>query len=267
MLIHPQFDPVAIHLGPLAIRWYGLMYLAAFAQVWLLGKYRARKNAFLGWEPSEVEDLLFYGVLGVIIGGRLGEVLLYHPDYYLANLGEIFAVWKGGMSFHGGFIGVLIAMWWRARKTHRQFLAVTDFIAPLVPLGYAFGRIGNFINAELVGRPTDVPWAMVFPSVDNIPRHPSQLYHAGLDGLALFVVLWIYTRKPRPTGATSALFLIGYGLARSFVEFFRTPDFEVNLGPIPITSGQLYSLPMVAVGIWMWLRAQRHAAEGLTGPR
>jgi len=260
MLVHPQFDPVAIHVGPLAVRWYGLMYLAAFAQVWILGRYRARKNEFLGWHPRDVEDLLFYGVLGVILGGRLGEVVLYHPDYYFANPLEIFAIWKGGMSFHGGFIGVLVAVWWWARKTDRRFLAVTDFIAPLVPLGYAFGRIGNFINAELVGRPTDVPWAMIFPSVDNIPRHPSQLYHAGLDGVALFVLLWVYTMKPRPTGAASALFLIGYGVARSFVEFFRTPDFEVNVGTISITSGQLYSLPMIVIGLWMWYRAHRGPA-------
>ena len=265
MLVHPQFDPVAIQLGPLAIRWYGLMYLAAFLQVWLLGKYRARQNILPGWTPRDVEDLLFYGVLGVIIGGRLGEVLLYHPDYYLSHPLEIFAVWKGGMAFHGGFLGVLVAVWWWGRKTGRTFFAVTDFIAPLVPLGYAFGRIGNFINAELVGRPTDVPWAMVFPNVDNVPRHPSQLYHAGLDGLALFVILWVYTAKPRPTGATSALFLIGYGIARSVVELFRTPDFEVNWFGIAITSGQLYSLPMVVAGLWLWVRAHRAPAPHAAG--
>jgi phosphatidylglycerol:prolipoprotein diacylglycerol transferase len=257
MLVHPQFDPVALQLGPLAIRWYGLMYLAAFLQVWLLGKYRARQNILPGWTPRDVEDLLFYGVLGVIIGGRLGEVLLYRPDYYLTHPLEIFAVWKGGMAFHGGFLGVLAAVWWWGRKTGRTFFGVTDFIAPLVPLGYAFGRVGNFINAELVGRPTDVPWAMVFPNVDNLPRHPSQLYHAGLDGLALFAILWVYTSKPRPTGAASALFLIGYGIARSVVEFFRSPDFEVNWFGLALTSGQLYSLPMVAAGLWLWIRAHR----------
>jgi len=267
MLVHPQFDPIAIQLGPLAIRWYGLMYLAAFAQVWLLGRYRARRCAFLGFQPRDVEDLLFYGVLGVIIGGRLGEVLLYHPDYYFANPLDIFAVWKGGMSFHGGFAGVLVAMWWWGRKTGRRFFAVTDFIAPLVPLGYAFGRIGNFINAELVGRPTDVPWAMIFPNVDNVPRHPSQLYHAGLDGVALFVLLWLFSARPRPIGTTSALFLVGYGLARSIVEFFRTPDFEVNLGGIPITSGQLYSIPMIVAGIWLWFVSNRPARPVEVRPR
>jgi phosphatidylglycerol:prolipoprotein diacylglycerol transferase len=256
MLVHPQFDPVAFSIGPLAIRWYGLMYLAAFAQVWLLGRYRARLDCPPGWKQGDVEDLLFYGVLGVIIGGRLGEVFLYHPDYYLSNPLEIFAVWKGGMSFHGGFIGVLLAVWWYGRRTGRKFLAVTDYIAPLVPLGYAFGRLGNFINAELVGRPTEVPWAMIFPSVDDVPRHPSQLYHAGLEGVMLFLVLWFYSSKPRPTGATSALFLIGYGVGRSVVEFFRTPDFVVNLGGMAVTSGQLYSVPMVLAGIWMWLAAQ-----------
>lgn len=260
MLVHPQFDPIAIQIGPLAIRWYGLMYLAAFLQVWLLGKYRARQNILPGWTPRDLEDLLFYGVLGVIIGGRLGEVLLYHPEYYLSHPLEIFAVWKGGMAFHGGFLGVLAAVWWWGRKTGRTFFAVTDFIAPLVPLGYAFGRIGNFINAELVGRPTDVPWAMIFPNVDNLPRHPSQLYHAGLDGIALFVLLWVYTAKPRPTGAASALFLIGYGIARSVVELFRTPDFEVSWFGIALTSGQLYSLPMVIAGLWLWVRTHRIAA-------
>ena len=265
MLVHPQFDPVALNLGPLAIRWYGLMYLAAFLQVWLLGKYRARNGIVPGWKPRDVEDLLFYGVLGVIVGGRLGEVLLYHPGYYLSHPLEIFAVWKGGMAFHGGFLGVLIAVWWWGRKNGRAFFAVTDFIAPLVPLGYAFGRIGNFINAELVGRPTDVPWAMVFPNVDSLPRHPSQLYHAGLDGLALFLILWLYTARPRPIGAASALFLIGYGAARSFVELFRTPDYEVNWFGIALTSGQLYSLPMVAIGLWFWFRAHRAPAPGAYG--
>ena len=257
MLVHPQFDPVALEIGPLAVRWYGLMYLAAFAQFWLLGRYRARITP--GWTPKDIEDLLFYGVLGVIVGGRLGEVLLYHPAYYLANPLEIFAVWKGGMSYHGGFIGVMVVILLFARKSGRPFLAVGDFIAPLMPLGYAFGRLGNFINAELVGRPTDVPWGMVFPNVDAVPRHPSQLYHASLDGLLLFIVLWIYTRKPRPLGAASALFLIGYGSARSFVEMFRTPDFVVNWAGIPITSGQLYSIPMIVAGIWLWIRAHRKA--------
>ena len=265
MLVHPQFDPVALQLGPLAIRWYGLMYLAAFLQVWLLGKYRARQGILPGWTARDIEDLLFYGVLGVIIGGRLGEVLLYHPDYYAQHPLEIFAVWKGGMAFHGGFLGVLAAVWWWGRKTGRTFFVVTDFIAPLVPLGYAFGRIGNFINAELVGRPTDVPWAMIFSNVDQLPRHPSQLYHAGLDGLALFVVLWLYSSKPRPTGAVSALFLIGYGAARSAVELFRTPDFEVNWFGLALTSGQLYSLPMVLAGLWLWVRAHRKGAAPTTG--
>jgi phosphatidylglycerol:prolipoprotein diacylglycerol transferase len=169
------------------------------------------------------------------------------------------------MSFHGGFAGVLVAVWWWGRKTGRRFLAVTDFIAPLVPLGYAFGRIGNFINAELVGRPTDVPWAMIFPNVDNVPRHPSQLYHAGLDGLALFVMLWLYSARPRPVGATSALFLVGYGVARSIVELFRTPDFEVSLAGVPITSGQLYSIPMVIVGLWMWVVVHRGTRPNSAG--
>ena len=261
MLVHPQFDPVALQLGPLAIRWYGLMYLAAFLQVWLLGRYRARNRITPGWTPKDVEDVMFYGVIGVIVGGRLGEALLYHPQYYLSNPLEILAVWKGGMSFHGGFAGVLIAMWVWGKRHGRPFLAVGDFVAPLVPLGYAFGRIGNFINAELVGRPTDVAWGVVFPNVDMLVRHPSQLYHAGLDGLLLFVILWWYTKTPRPIGAPSAVFLIGYGVARSFVEFFRTPDFVVNWAGVDITSGQLYSIPMVIAGIWMWIWAHRNDAH------
>ncbi len=253
MLIHPMPDPVALAIGPLAVRWYGLMYLIAFAQVILLGRLRARQPhmAAAGWRAEDVDDLLFYGVLGVVIGGRLGEVLFYHPTYYFANPAEIVAVWKGGMSFHGGFLGVLLAMAVWARRRGRRWMDVMDFIAPLVPLGYAAGRIGNFINAELPGRVADasLPWAMIWPNVDNLPRHPSPIYQALVDGLLLFVVLWLYARKPRPYLAVSGVFAAGYGLARFFTEYFRTPDYEVAIGGWILSAGQLLSLPMIVLGI------------------
>lgn len=262
MLIHPQFDPVAIHIGPLAIRWYGLMYLAAFVAFMMLGRYRARQNILNGWLPRDVDDLLFFGVIGVIVGGRLGEVLFFQPGYYFSHPLEIPAVWKGGMSFHGGFLGVLAAVWYYARKTDRAWLDVTDFIAPLIPLGLAAGRIGNFINGELWGRPADpsLPWAMIFPQVDTVPRHPSQLYQAGLEGLTLFVLLWWFAAKPRPRGAVSGAFLIGYGVFRSVAEFFRNPD-EGIFGVLTfgISMGQWLSLPMIlaGVGLMIWSHRRR----------
>lgn len=253
MLIHPMPDPVALAIGPLAVRWYGLMYLVAFVQVILLGRLRARQPhmAAAGWRAEDVDDLLFYGVLGVVIGGRLGEVLFYHPAYYFANPAEIIAVWKGGMSFHGGFLGVLAAMALWARRRGRRWMDVMDFIAPLVPLGYAAGRIGNFINAELPGRVADasLPWAMIWPNVDKLPRHPSPIYQALVDGVLLFIVLWLYARKPRPYLAVSGVFAAGYGLARFFTEYFRTPDYEVAIGSWVLSAGQMLSLPMVALGI------------------
>lgn len=253
MLIHPMPDPVALAIGPLAVRWYGLMYLVAFVQVIVLGRLRVRQPhmAAAGWRAADVDDLLFYGVLGVVIGGRLGEVLFYHPAYYFANPAEIVAIWKGGMSFHGGFLGVLAAMAIWARRRGRRWMDVMDFIAPLVPLGYAAGRIGNFINAELPGRVADasLPWAMVWPNVDSLPRHPSPIYQALVDGLLLFVVLWLYARKPRPYLAVSGVFAAGYGLARFFTEYFRMPDYEVDLSGWVLSAGQLLSLPMIALGI------------------
>jgi phosphatidylglycerol:prolipoprotein diacylglycerol transferase len=251
MLVHPQFDPIAISLGPLAVRWYGLMYLVAFLAVIFLGRMRAKRDAWRGWVPRDLDDALFYGVLGVILGGRLGYVLFYKLDYYAAHPLEILYIWQGGMSFHGGFLGVLIAMVLFARKKHMRWLGVMDFIAPLVPPGLAAGRLGNFINAELWGRATDGPWAMIFPNVDNVPRHPSQLYELALEGVALFFVLWWFSRRPRPIGAVSALFLIGYGFARFAVEFTREPDSFLGLLAFGWTMGQWLSLPMILVGFWL----------------
>ena len=254
MLIHPQFDPIALTLGPLSIRWYGLMYLAAFAQFWWLGRQRILAHPQLskaGWSVTQLDDLLFYGMLGVILGGRLGQVVFYEPGYYFSHPLDILMVWKGGMSFHGGFLGVLVAMALYARKTARTWLDITDFIAPLVPLGLAFGRIGNFINGELWGRVADpaLPWAMIFPQVDDLPRHPSQLYQAGLEGVALFVILWLYSRGTRPRGAVSGVFLIGYGSFRFIAEFFRTPDDGIFGLSQSISMGQWLSLPMILAGI------------------
>jgi phosphatidylglycerol:prolipoprotein diacylglycerol transferase len=259
MLIHPQFDPVAIHLDPLAIRWYGLMYLAGFIAFLILGRRRAAAQPWHGIDPKALDDLLFYGVLGVIVGGRLGQVLFYEPGYYLQHPFEIIAVWKGGMSFHGGFLGVLIAMWLWGRRHGRTFFQVTDFIAPLVPLGLMAGRIGNFINGELWGRVAapDFPLAMVFPQVDALPRHPSPLYQAAGEGLLLFVLLWWYSAKRRPTGAVSGMFLTGYGIARFVAEFFREPDAGIFGHSYVVSMGQWLSLPMIAVGLYLLARRAR----------
>lgn len=259
MLLHPQFDPVAFSLGPLSVRWYGLMYLLAFVQFILLGRYRIKNRpGFLTVE--QLDDLLFYGMLGVIVGGRLGQVLFYEPAYYLSNPLEIFAVWKGGMSFHGGFLGVLLAVGLWARKLDLNWWDVTDFIAPLVPLGLAAGRLGNFINGELWGRVADasLPWAMIFPqSGDMLPRHPSQLYHIGLEGLALFSILWLFSGRPQQRGAVSGVFLIGYGAFRFITEFFREPDAGIFGQSYTISMGQWLSLPMVLAGIVLLVLARR----------
>jgi phosphatidylglycerol:prolipoprotein diacylglycerol transferase len=260
MLIHPQFDPVAISLGPLAIRWYGLMYLAGFIAFLLMGRRRAASQPWHGIAPLDLDDLLFYGVLGVVIGGRLGQVIFYGPAYYAAHPLEILAVWKGGMSFHGGFLGVLLAMGLWGRKTGRTFFQITDFIAPLVPLGLMAGRIGNFINGELWGRVTtaDFPLAMIFPQAgDRLPRHPSPLYEAFGEGLLLFILMWWYSAHRRPRASVSGLFLIGYGVARSVAEFFREPDHGIFGQSYVISMGQWLSLPMIVVGIWLMLRGTR----------
>jgi phosphatidylglycerol:prolipoprotein diacylglycerol transferase len=256
MLIHPQFDPVAIHLGPLAVRWYGLMYLAGFVAFLVLGKRRALSQPWHRFTPDAVDDLLTWGVFGVILGGRLGQVIFYEPGYYFSHPLEIVAVWKGGMSFHGGLLGVLVAVWLWGRKHGKTFFEVTDFIAPLVPLGLMAGRIGNFINGELWGRPADpsLPWAMVFPQVDAIPRHPSPLYQAAGEGLLLFVLLWWFSSRQRPRAAVSGMFLIGYGVFRFLAEYFREPDAGIFGFSYVMSMGQWLSLPMIAIGIVLLAR-------------
>ena len=251
MLVHPNFDPVAFALGPVKVHWYGLMYLVAFALGWWLGRVRAR-DAWRGWSRDDVGDVLFYVVLGVVAGGRLGYMFFYDFDRLLADPLSLFMVWRGGMSFHGGLLGVMVAMWWFARSRGRGFFEVADFIAPLVPPGLAAGRLGNFINGRLWGSPSDLPWAMVFPDplAGAVPRHPSQLYEALLEGVVLFAVLWWFTRRPRPAMAASGVFLIGYGAARILVELVRVPD--AHLGYLAfgwVTMGQVLTLPMIVAGI------------------
>ena len=268
MLVHPQFSPIALQLGPVAIHWYGLTYLVAFGLfIWLASK-RIQQTPFAqaGWTRREIEDLLFYGVLGVVIGGRLGYVLFYKPGYYAANPLEIFAVWKGGMAFHGGLLGVITAMLVFARMRGRHFLQVTDLIAPCVPTGLASGRIGNFINGELWGRAADpsLPWAMVFPqSGTPTPRHPSPLYQFALEGLLLFVLLWIYSRKPRRLGQVSGAFLMGYGVLRFVAEYFREPDSFLGLQALNLSMGQWLCVPMVLAGIALYAWGARRPLEPL----
>ena len=296
MLIHPNFDPIALHLGPLAVRWYGLMYLLAFIQCIVIGRLRLRLPyvAAQGWTTKDIDDILFYGVLGTILGGRLGYVLFYKSSFYFANPLDIFKVWEGGMSFHGGMIGVTIAMVVFAWQRKRTWLQVTDFVAPLVPLGLAAGRFGNFINGELWGRVTNpnAPWAMLFQNASPddaiwlrahpqqaarwhlneifeqyqmLPRHPSQLYEIALEGFALFIVMWLMSRKQRPVGAISAVFLIGYGLARFTVEFAREPDDYLGLLAMNLSMGQWLSLPMIIGGIglliWTYRRGRAVPSE------
>ncbi len=263
MLVHPQFDPIALQLGPVAIHWYGLTYLVAFGLFLWLAALRVKQPQYAaaGWKRSDVEDLLFYGVLGVVIGGRLGYVLFYKPGYYADNLLEVFAVWKGGMAFHGGLLGVLAAMALFAWMRKRHFFEVTDLIAPCVPTGLASGRIGNYINGELWGRAADpsLPWAMIFPqSGSNLPRHPSQLYQFALEGLLLFVLLWLYARKPRKLGQVSGAFLAGYGLLRFIAEYFREPDSFLGLLTLGMSMGQWLSVPTFLAGLLIWTWAGKN---------
>jgi len=267
MLIHPQIDPVALRIGPLpAVHWYGLMYLLAFGLFFWFGTRRLRHPPFAqmpqgrAWTRRDVEDMLFCGVFGVVLGGRLGYCLFYKSAYYLAHPVEIFYIGQGGMSFHGGLLGVMAAMLWFARSRQRPWLEVVDFVAPCVPIGLAAGRAGNFINGELWGRfaSADLPWAMVFPqSGSALGRHPSQIYQLLLEGLLLFVLLWLYARKARARGQVAAAFLIGYGALRFVAEYFREPDDFLGLLALNMSMGQWLCLPMVAAGVLLWLWARR----------
>lgn len=277
--LYIAFDPVAFSIGPLSVHWYGIMYLLAFLFFWAGGNWITRNRAWCGWTTQDVGDMLFYGMLGVVAGGRLGYVLFYALDSFLANPLFLFKITQGGMSFHGGLLGVIAVMWWYGRKSGRSFWAVADFVAPLVPIGLGLGRIGNFIGGELWGRLSDLPWAMVFANaiqpggwasqqlraawergeLDHLARHPSQLYQAAGEGLGLFILLAVYSRVPRPAAAVSGLFLVGYGSFRFVAEFFREPDAHIGyLAGEWLTMGMVLTLPMIVAGAVIMTVAYRN---------
>ena len=265
MLTFPEINPVAVEIGPLKVHWYGIMYLVGFAAAWWLGTRRARQPDS-GWTPEQLSDLIFYGALGAVLGGRIGYTIFYVGEKFIADPLMIFRVWEGGMSFHGGFLGVLFAMFIYAQKQKRRFFDVMDFLAPLSSIGLGAGRVGNFINGELWGRVTDVPWGMVFPGAGDQPRHPSQLYEFFLEGVVLFFIVWFFSAKKRPRMAVSGVFALCYGLFRFTVEFFRQPDSFLNFIAFNwLTMGQLLSMPMIILGIvLLWLAYNKNAPEQTT---
>lgn len=260
----PNIDPVIFQIGPffgigpIALRWYGLMYLVGFIAAFILAKRRLHT---VGWSKDQLSDLLFYCFLGAILGGRVGYVLFYSFSSFIENPLYLFKIWEGGMAFHGGCLGVIVAIYFYAKIQNWRFLSVADFIAPLVPLGLGAGRIGNFINGELWGRVTDVPWAFIFPGAGPEPRHPSQLYEFFLEGLVLFVVLWLFSAKPKPAGSVGGMFLLGYGIFRFIIEFFRQPDEHLGLYSIGLSQGQLLCIPMILVGAWLIYYAYRNSEQ------
>ena len=262
MIQYPQIDPVALSLGPISIYWYGLTYVGGLMFAWWLGRQRSRV-AGSPISEAQVDDLIFYSALGIIVGGRIGYALFYGSGALLDDPARLFRLWEGGMSFHGGFLGVVISVWLLCRHKNLEFSSLVDFIAPLAPIGLALGRLGNFINQELWGRPTDVPWAMVFPyDPSGLARHPSQLYQFAMEGLLLFFILYWYTRTPRPRWSSAGLFLLGYGVFRSIAEFFREPDAHIGFDALGwLTRGQLLSVPMIVAGlviiIWAYRRDVR----------
>lgn len=259
MLTFPNISPEVFRIGPVAVHWYGVTYLLAFIAAWILGRSRVRKNGL--FTPAQFDDLLTWGILGVLLGGRLGYVLFYNPSYFIDNPLDIFKVWEGGMSFHGGFLGVLIAQGLAARRYGAGFFQTMDFMAPLVPIGIFCVRMGNFINAELWGRVTDVPWGMVFPEAGPLPRHPSQLYEAALEGIVLFIIVWRFSAKPRPVMAVSGVFALGYGLLRCIAEFFRQPDAHIGyLAFGVVTMGMVLCLPLILTGLVLLFLAYRKKA-------
>lgn len=274
VLTFPQIDPVAFRIGPVTVHWYALMYLIAFAVGYLLLRLRLRHQPFARitepapWTRESVEDLLFVAITGVIVGGRFGYCLFYKPGFYLANPLEILKIWEGGMSFHGGAIGVAVGLAIYARRNKRPFLEVTDLLAPAAPTGLAAGRLGNFLNGELWGREADpsLPWAMVFPGAGPDPRHPSQLYQFAGEGLLLAVLLWLYARTERPRGRVTAVFLLGYGLFRFLAEFFREPDDFLGTLGLGLTMGQWLSIPMILGGVALWWWSGRRAAAHEPSP-
>ena len=260
MINYPSIDPVALSLGSIKIHWYGLMYLVGFIAAWKLGTYRAKKSDL--WNDKQVEDLIFYGALGVVLGGRVGYTLFYNFSSFIDEPISIFYIWKGGMSFHGGLLGVIIAFYMFARNHNKSFFQVSDFMAPMIPIGLGAGRIGNFINKELIGRPMEasMPWAMDYG--DHIARHPSSLYQALTEGLLLFLIIWFYSSKQRPSMAVSAVFVMSYGSFRFITESFRTPDSHIGFIAFNwLTMGQLLSLPMILIGLTVYIMAIKNKQE------
>lgn len=263
MLTYPDIDPVALAFGSIKIHWYGLMYLIGFVAAWRLGVYRARNSNKL-WSSRQVEDLIFYGSLGVILGGRIGYTLFYNFPSFIEEPVSIFYIWQGGMSFHGGLLGVIAAFYVFARNNGMTFFQVSDFMAPMVPIGLGAGRIGNFINKELIGRPMEasLPWAMDYG--DHIARHPSSLYQAISEGLLLFIIVWLYSSKQRPLMAVSSLFVILYGSFRFITEFFRAPDSHIGFVAFDwLTMGQLLSIPMILIGVFVYIMAMKNKSEAI----
>jgi phosphatidylglycerol:prolipoprotein diacylglycerol transferase len=262
MLTHPQFNPIALQITDnFGIHWYGLMYLIGFVAFLLLGKYQIQHKPWFKWNVQMLDDALFYGALGVILGGRVGYMLFYQFPDFIANPLSLFKIWQGGMSFHGGFLGVLVAMFFFTKKHPQPWLKIMDFVAPLVPIGLGAGRMGNFINGELWGRPTGSDYGMIFPQVDAIARHPSQLYEFVLEGLVMFAVLWWFSRKPAPIGSISALFLILYGSFRFIVEFTREPDAHLGLLGLGLSMGQWLSMPMILVGVLLFWHSHHKSSN------
>ena len=259
MLVFPQFDPVAISIGPVKIHWYGVMYLIAFGGAWILANSRKDKFNY-EWSKDQISDLVFYGSMGAVLGGRLGSVFFYNFDRFLGDPLWLFRVWEGGMSFHGGFLGVIVAVFFYSKSIKKEFWESIDFVAPCVPFGLGAGRLGNFIGGELWGRPTEVSWGMIFPHVDDLARHPSQLYELALEGIILFIIVWWFSSKQRPRMAVSGVFAFFYGVFRFFIEFFREPDLQIGFLFFDwLTMGQLLSLPMVFVGLLLVLLAYRNS--------
>ncbi len=264
----PQFDPVALSIGPLSIKWYGLAYMAGLLLGWLyirrlLGEHRLWVSDRPPFPMSSVDDLLLYVTLGVVIGGRLGHVLFYEPGHYLAHPLQIFEIWKGGMAFHGGLLGTGVAMWLFARRNGYSIWSVMDLVAAAVPFGLLFGRLANFVNAEIVGSPTSLPWGMIFPGWGPEPRHPAMLYEAALEGIALFVILRYVTHVRmafKIPGLTTGIFLVGYGAFRIFCELFKIVDYRLFVPDVPITKGMVYSIPMILLGVWFIHAARARAS-------
>ena len=261
MLVFPQFDPVAISIGPISIHWYGVMYLFAFGGAWALASSRREKFTH-SWSKEQISDLVFYSSMGAVLGGRLGAVFFYNFDRFIEDPLWLFRVWEGGMSFHGGFLGVLFGVFFYSQSIKSGFGETIDFVAPCVPFGLGAGRLGNFIGGELWGRPTEVPWGMVFPNVDDLARHPSQLYELALEGITLFIIIWWFSAKPRPRMAVSGIFALFYGSFRFFIEFFREPDMHIGFVFFDwLTMGQLLSLPMVILGLLLLFLAYGSSSD------